>query len=1463
MYEDIWCHPNVRRGAAIEKRPARAVHCLSMRGSGRGEADWVIIGETGGKAKVTASKANVVSDTVEISIAELEVRYRANWSGFTPSRIREYLDRAPVDRRLEALVRLLAAELEFAYLPPSECADTSRDEGRLQRGAEDDEERVRPTLQLFVLQFPELANDSEAIIRLAVLEYALRLRFDRLPPNPDSYLPLCPHEAERLHQLLRLADRRLPPVRGDEPLAEPVAKDESTVRDHNVSESLASLSLPAYLNCFLLLRRLGRGGMGYVYGAIDLRSAAQVAVKVMRRTDAWSAYRFMEEFSWLSRLEHPNLVQLHDAFHEDQLRYFSMELVEGKPIRRWFQSVRMRHPERAWEHLQRVLAQIASAIAYLHSQGVVHCDIKCSNVLITSRMRAVLLDMGLAMRLGRNQTFMGTLQYMAPELIAGGCPTQASDWYSFGMLLYEVISDNYPPIEVRQAESPEPQYSIDQGLLRARLMQADCSPWLADLCCQLLATDPLQRPDGNTVLQQLGSSTQSNDQTSGAASFFVGREDELARMQRAVQEVTSSGPRLLLVEGAAGIGKTSLLEQFLRSISETKSRTVFVRCLRQDHTPLRLAHAIVLEICELNHQRQELAEADLVLTQELTDLHRVFPQVRQLNESEESTAQRRPANRISSQVQRHALQQLRVWLSHLSTTRPIVLVIDDAHFGDRESLECLAALAHEPAFLGAVVLAFDTAGSEVLESLLQKLPGQDKTIRLPLTPLSLAECRELVNRWTDGSTLSCSDGQIDEIARRCGGNPFLLKEYLRELAVSNRKNAEGIADELRERTSSQDVTAEPERGLSIQAENVLQYLAVLDEPITFHQLQMVSRIVPHELQNAVNQLISSGWIRTRLGSWDSHITLAHDAFRAPILDRMPEARRRRRHFRVARMLSSQVPTPWARMGLHYWESGNYREAAACYLQAALQARAEGNHAQAIELLKRAEHPEAVRSHAEQLQVMVVKAECLQYVGAAGPSARAYDLAASFCTDETQCDLYRALAGEQWIREGELERGLDRLRSVAGIDAESTFALGSRFSQSVIRFRTLAMAVRHRKGWPEVPEVRREFSDKERCLARLPLPTTFLDSRLGPTLLLELSRLSRRCGSEGDRSLVLLHASLLLTLAGRPWHRIAIRWYRQARELSHAELTPQLAAQTHLTRAIWHILRGRFRGATKAAGRAMDHFEDDPLSVQWELLFARWLRVAGLWHQGALQELRADLDAFRTLAMRQESRVAELLGLVGPPFWSDLFFGEREQIDSALEHATELIAAPAFQSPRFFWWISSIYRALYLGLPEQAYELLHRYWPQMHSQFLLTSPHYRWLAVSAGLSCNLVLLRQEAHPSRKRLREIRRWMHRLRRLREPALAGSGEAFELALRVHCGQPVGPDEFSAVADRLERAHHGLMAAAVRVLAGASDGQLHQRGMAFFQEQGCRDINRVLDFILPLPEPVAWDLQPTGDAN
>ncbi len=353
--------------------------------------------------------------------------------------------------------------------------------------------------------------------------------------------------------------------------------DDSTIKESDASLSITLDPLPYNLGCFLLVRMIGRGGMGYVHAAIDLRSTAQVAVKVMRRIDAWSIFRFIEEFSWLSQLNHPNLVRLYDAFSEGELRYFSMELVEGKTIREWFRvllaqqeaapvdtQATTEHAQIHWQRLRSVLCQLSSAIHFLHSQGVIHRDIKCSNVMITPRRRAVLLDLGLAIRASNSvpgqlsldgEQLIGTLQYIAPEAISGKAFCYASDWYSFGVMMYEVLVNDYPPIRINLAATePDERFSLDNEALNQALAWVPSD--LAEVCQQLLNPNPGHRPQGQDILQRLGGGI-----PLGVKAFVpgevLGRDACLAQLSEQLSKLNEGSSGLVVLRGRAGMGKTA------------------------------------------------------------------------------------------------------------------------------------------------------------------------------------------------------------------------------------------------------------------------------------------------------------------------------------------------------------------------------------------------------------------------------------------------------------------------------------------------------------------------------------------------------------------------------------------------------------------------------------------------------------------------------------------------------------------------------------------------------------------------------------------------------------------------------------------------------------------------------------------------------------------------------------------
>lgn len=1398
---------------------------------------------------------------MQVEIAELEQEFRQSWRTYDPGRYSRYLSQADQDKRLELLTRLLLAELEFTFQPPVPV-----DENETTITDDDDDERVRPSVRLFMLRFPELNRHDESIIRLSVLEYALRLRHDRIPPNPDSYLSLCGQSQEKLIKLLHLTENKLPISR---PAPISAGPSDSTIKESKGDASLTLSPLPFNLGCFLLIRMVGKGGMGYVHSAIDLRSTAQVAVKVMRRVDPWSVFRFLEEFTWLSHLNHPNLVKLYDAFSEGDIRYFSMELIEGKTIRQWFQKIPADSPNRI-NQLRRILAQAASAIHFLHQHGVIHCDIKCSNLMIASKRRAVLLDLGLAVREGNSQPLVGTVQYMAPEVLYGGKPTRAGDWYSFGVLLYEVMADEYPPIQVDlDATETDKKYVLDREKLNSKL--SDFDPELADLCAQLLSSNPNMRPSGGHVLQKLGGYSQ-EDTLVGPIGDFVGRESELEQLDEAYRQSAENLCKVVVVHGESGIGKSCVVQEWLNQRNHTKDLLITVRCYRQDHTPLRLLNLLVQEVVQvLRNQPESVWRSSL--DEHLHEIGAAFPQMRQLVEEDFAVTSRPPSAKSLYEVKTAGVGELERWLIQLSQVQPLLLIIDDAQWADKESLQLISKLIAADSFVGLVIAMDEGNPLTVAELISPELArpesaGQNAAhstlVRsLEIGPLHEKSTVQLLSGWANRNAIDITPSIAKNISQRAGGSPFLLQELFR--AYSHYARRDGSSDEQWLNNDSQSNVRRRFSLLPIQSENVLQYLAVAGQSISFHQLQMVSRILPHELQSTLSLLAAQGWVRSRSNDLESDLEIAHENFRQIVLGSMPTERLHRRHFRMARTLSSDVPPPWSRMGEHYWISERYKEAAACYLEAARNAMAASAFRDALFFLQRADHPDADRSSREKEYVTRLRADCLSGFGSSIAAAEIYDELAEGGEDSSRRTLNRCLAGEQLIRAGQLDAGLNRMREVLqtlGI-TNLRHSLRSRFCFTC---RTLKAAVFDRpRALRSVAGENEEFSEMDRCLNRVSVPLTFLHNQLGPDLILRLKKLVEHRGSKSDQSIALLHWGTLLSFAGGRWRHKALSWLSTGRHLARQSGGAAALGSAQLCMFIWHVQRGQPAKAILHGTRAIGWLEREPRNLHWESQFLQWGLLGCYWNTGQLAKLQETTAILRRRAIDRNDAMSQFLMNVGAAHLSDLVADDVPRAQQALQWSTNAISNQTFQSPRFFLWLSRIQQAIYEGHSEEAHQLLQTDWKQLANSYVFSTNHYHWLALCLRMCCNLVHLREGARRRSACLRDTRRSISLLAKLKDPAFAIYGQVFQLVLDSARQKQIESQRWERTICTLQNFGHTLHANALRWHQDLATSHSPRNSFQAnhpptpngdvispertLREQGCQNPAKLLDIIMPLP--------------
>jgi len=205
---------------------------------------------------------------------------------------------------------------------------------------------------------------------------------------------------------------------------------------------------------YRLLTCIGSGGMAVVYEGMDMLLERRVAVKVLRQrfaSDPEFLERFQREARAAANLDHPNIVTVFDVGKDDGHHYIVMEYVDGRDLKT---IIRQKGRLSVAEALD-ITAQVASGVGHAHKAGVIHRDIKPQNVLVTRAGRAKVVDFGIARALSESgltdsDTVWGSPIYFAPEQAAGDPLTPASDVYSIGVMMYEMLAGS-PPF---QAESP-------------------------------------------------------------------------------------------------------------------------------------------------------------------------------------------------------------------------------------------------------------------------------------------------------------------------------------------------------------------------------------------------------------------------------------------------------------------------------------------------------------------------------------------------------------------------------------------------------------------------------------------------------------------------------------------------------------------------------------------------------------------------------------------------------------------------------------------------------------------------------------------------------------------------------------------------------------------------------------------------------------------------------------------------
>ncbi len=824
---------------------------------------------------------------------------------------------------------------------------------------------------------------------------------------------------------------------------------------------------------FIIESTLGHGGMGVVYRARDLQRGSVVALKTMTRVYPEALLLFKKEFRALADIAHPSVVQLYDLFAEGDQWFFTMELLEGahfvKHVRtsERASNVTLTHVEPSKHHqtvgtqrtrissvrpdgtigsalakpnsgelvgnvarLRPALLGLFEGVLAIHASGRLHRDIKPSNVMVTAEGRVVLLDFGVVADLESTSdrtedTVMGTPSYMAPEQARGQRVGPPADFYAVGVMLYEALTGQLPfrgtfaqLVLAKEESKPRRPSEVVGGV------PAD----LEALCLALLEREPEARPDGAEIMARLragqpqprarGRSSSVSTMASVSASF-VGRERELTVLRQGVERIAERESVVALVSGASGIGKTTLIQRFLKEAGQTPRALVLSgRCYEREAVPFKGLDSVVDELSRwlMLATPQELGE---LLPANAAELLRVFPVLRGVPALEEQSWLW-PEVKEPQELRRRAFMALRSLLVAIAKQRPLVVYIDDLHWTDVDSVALLEQVLRVPGAPTMLLLGSfrsESLGkSPALGALLamaERLAPSLRVERIELTPLSYEDSMRLA-ALSLGDEAATAPAAVKRIAEESQGLPLFVSElstWQRSTTTDDTSGLISLDAVIRGRVDQ----------LPQEARALLEVLCIAGGPLPTTVAEDVAGL--RDAGSLHARLRVAKLTRTLTSGERELVDIYHGRIRDSLMGRIASERQRALHSNLASALENNGGADPGALVEHFLAAGDKAGARRHVLSAAQAAetglaflRAAGLYRQAIEL--EVAHPRW------QLERSV--ADALLSAGHAAEAAAAYASAVHHAPPAERTALRRR-AAEHFLKTGGETVGLKLLR----------------------------------------------------------------------------------------------------------------------------------------------------------------------------------------------------------------------------------------------------------------------------------------------------------------------------------------------------------------------------------------------------------------------------------------------------
>jgi len=688
-------------------------------------------------------------------------------------------------------------------------------------------------------------------------------------------------------------------------------------------------------NRYRIDEKIGEGGMGVIYRAHDTLLNRPVAIKslVPALAGEEGIKRLLREAQAAAQLTHPNIVSVHDVIDDGAQRLIIMEYVEGRPLS---DLIPLEVP-RALD----LAVQVCRALEYAHSQRVIHRDIKPENIMVTSGNVAKVADFGLARSEGRTRLtqsglIVGTVAYMAPEQVLGGTVDARSDLYSFGCVLYEVLTGRRP------FDGDDPFTVLSQHVnvmpVAPRWHNGAIPPTLDAVIMRLLAKDPADRyqtaaavadalapvsaePEGAAVpVRAEAPATRTALLQRIVRGRLVGRASELQELREHLDRMLGGEGRLVLLSGEPGIGKTRLAEELAVYAHLRGAWVLRGHCYEQE---VGVPYLPFLET--LRQLYQQTGELLQTLGDRAGDLGRLLPEL--------ATPSAPPPSLTAEDERIRVFETVTQWVAAASRRRPLVFALDDLHWGDRASLRLLHHLARHTR--GERILMLGTYREMELDlqhplhDVISEMNRERLFYRLPLRRLSLEDTRALLSGLFD---VEVSAELAGAVHRETEGNPFFIEEVVKSLVEEGKIFREAgrwqrtlTVDELEIPQSVRAVIGKRVQKAGEACRRVLTIAAVIGREFDPDLLVRISGLEEERVLDALDEAVRLQLIReVRMGRSVGY-AFEHALIRQTLYESLNPRRRARQHQQVGEAVEDlhrgRLDDHLEELAYHFGEAG--------------------------------------------------------------------------------------------------------------------------------------------------------------------------------------------------------------------------------------------------------------------------------------------------------------------------------------------------------------------------------------------------------------------------------------------------------------------------------------------------------------------------------------------------------------